>query len=188
MIYSTLRTIECKNCLSVGLDTGIPGDTLFRFWRRDYGLMWRLEWFKLLGRNTLHLLSLYCSLGELLYRAGVSLNVCVCVYECVPREVVDWALSFYRPRAQIPLGEYIEVMTPGYRGPCHVNMPSVATCSVDLSSIMISNIGAQAKSSWFTWRSQSSCSSRSCTSRTRDNDALSILSFPCEKLMIFCKR
>jgi hypothetical protein len=51
-----------------------------------------------------------------------------------------WWLTepFYRSRAQVTLGEYIEVMTHSYSGPYLVSMPSVVACGVDLSGIMTS--------------------------------------------------
>jgi hypothetical protein len=43
---------------------------------------------------------------------------------------------FYRPRARVALGEYIEVMARSYNGPYHVYMLSAITCGVDLLGMM----------------------------------------------------
>jgi hypothetical protein len=143
MIYHA--PAACDNFpMSVGLDNGILGDTLFRFWRRDYGQMWRqrrwsqgvFEWLRPLEHNTPHPLSLYCPLGELLYKADESLSGCVCIrMNCPARWLTE---PFFGPRACVIQGEHIEVMVCGYSGPHHFSMPSIAACRVDQSGIMTS--------------------------------------------------
>jgi hypothetical protein len=63
--------------------------------------------------------------------------VCVCVHEmrCLARWLIE---PYYSSRAQVKLGEYIEVMAHSYSGPYQVSMLYVVPRGVDLSAMMTS--------------------------------------------------
>jgi hypothetical protein len=120
----------------MGLDTGIPGDTLLRFQMRDYDLIWRqgkwpqevFEWFRLSEHNTLCPLRLYCSWKSCCTKLSDLKWVCVSVCKNMTGGEVRWlvwALLWAKGSDHIGRVHWGDA-----------TMSSTVACGVGLSGIM----------------------------------------------------